>query len=124
MGTVFRSLSLGIFVGGMLSVTAATGAEVVYVLAPTGWFGSGSLYARESIPYFAANPPVYYSHVTPRSYGGSPYPDLPAVRATQTAPSPRVVRNGFSADEQFEAERAAVRPLRIRNPYVEEEPAN
>lgn len=124
MSTVLRSLLLGVVVGGFLSVSAAIGAEVVYVLAPTGWFGSGSLYARESIPYFAANPPVYYSQVAPRSYGGSPYPDLPAARATQAASSPRVVRNVSLADEQFEAERAAVRPLRIRNPYVEEEPSN
>lgn len=123
MFAVFRSVLAGVVVAVALCAVAAEGAEVVYLVAPTGWFGSGSLYARESIPYFAANPPVYYSHVVPRSYGGSPYPNLPAMQASQAADAPRVVRNAFAADH-FEAELAAVRPLRIRNPYVTEEPSN
>jgi len=123
MFAVFRSLLAGVALGGAFCAVAADGAEVVYVVAPTGWFGSGSLYARESIPYFAANPPVYYSHVVPRTYGGSPYADLPAVRTAQAVAPPRVVRNAHAAD-QFEMELAPVRPLRVRNPYVPEEPSN
>lgn len=122
MFVVFRSVLAGFVVAVVLCNVAAKGAEVVYVVAPTGWFGSGSLYARESIPYFAANPPVYYSRVVPRSYGGSPYPNLPATQAVQAADPPRVVRNAFVSDH-VEAELAAVRPLRIRNPYVTEEPS-
>lgn len=123
MSTVFRSLQIGVVVAGSLLTVATEGAEVVYVVAAPGWFSSGSLYARESIPYFAAHPPVYYSHVTPRAYGNSPYADLPAVRGTQAVPPPRLVHNAFAVDRS-EMECAPIRPLRIRNPYVAEEPVN
>ncbi len=121
--SLFAALFAGIALAGAFGAVAAEGAEVVYIVAPNGWFGAGSLYARESIPYFAAHPPVYYSHVMPRAYGGSPYADLPAVRTSQAAPPPRVVRNAHVANPQ-EVEHAPVRPLRIRNPYVSEELSN
>lgn len=31
------------------------------------------------IPYYAAHPPVYYSHIVARPYGYSPYPYVPGV---------------------------------------------
>jgi hypothetical protein len=64
-------------------------------------------YQQYRLPYFALYPPVYYSQVTPRSYGQSPfaYPAIPPVaEATdaQTAPPQPV-------------------PLRIINPYVSQQ---
>lgn len=44
----------------------------------------------KSIPYFAQNPPVYYSDVViPRPYGWSPYPFPPAYTMPQMTPAPK-----------------------------------
>jgi len=52
------------------------------------------------LPYYAAHPPVYYSHIIPRPYGYCPYAYLPGVVAP---------------------DRVAT-PLRITNPYVTQPP--
>ena len=37
------------------------------------------LRANQPIPYYAAHPPVYYSHIVPRPYGYSPYAYVPGI---------------------------------------------
>jgi hypothetical protein len=64
-------------------------------------------YQQYRVPYFALYPPVYYSQVTPRSYGQSPfaYPAIPPATeaaVAQTAPPQSA-------------------PLRITNPYVSQQ---
>lgn len=55
----------------------------------------------ERQPYFAENPPVYYSHIVKRGYGVSPYP----------APS------GIAPIEM--AAPAVVVPLSVKNPFFQ-----
>ncbi|MFH1918860.1 MAG: hypothetical protein ABIP48_03090 [Planctomycetota bacterium] len=53
------------------------------MLSPYGsayYYHSGYLHSPDrGIPYFAAHPPVYYSHIVPRPYGYSPYAYLPGI---------------------------------------------
>jgi hypothetical protein len=64
-------------------------------------------YSQYRVPYFALYPPVYYSGLTPRSYGQSPfaYPALPPASEAATA---------------AQAAQPQPAPLRIVNPYVSE----
>jgi hypothetical protein len=45
-------------------------------------------YTTDKIPYFAAHPPVYYSHIVPRPYGWSPYAFPPGSPMPDVAPAP------------------------------------
>jgi hypothetical protein len=72
-------------------IVALVGAMVVAsdVCAADVWhYGLGYHYpyllprtrlADQHLPYFAAHPPVYYSHIVSRPYGYSPYAYLPGV---------------------------------------------
>lgn len=86
------------------------------------WWATPSLYATESIPYFAEHPPVYYSHVVPRAYGFSPYAYPPGVLTPEVRHiEPVVVCNQYApaaADQLAAGERATRRPLRIANPFA------
>lgn len=63
-------------------------------------FGMGRLYnsLEYNVPYFAAHPPVYYSHPVPRTYGHSPFAYPPHFR------TPEIVETSG--------------PIQISNPYV------
>ncbi|MGI9455854.1 MAG: hypothetical protein ACR2NU_04790 [Aeoliella sp.] len=63
-------------------------------------YGIGFLYnsLEYRVPYFAAHPPVYYSHPVPRTYGYSPFAYPPHFR------TPDVV--------------APVQPVMVSNPFV------
>lgn len=72
-----------------------------------GWaygVGIGGLYngldrpSDYRVPYFAAHPPVYYSHPVPRTYGHSPFAYPPHFRTPEFCES--------------------VVPLTVTNPYV------
>ncbi len=73
-------------------------------------------------PYFALNPPVYYSLPVPRTYGYSPYAYPPYVRTPEIAPpGPKVIQNRYVPRPGQPAptpEKSASVPLRIINPYV------
>lgn len=92
-------------------------------------------------PYFALNPPVYYSYPVPRTYGYSPFaypgyvktPDIiedpvPLEIMNPYVPSSTIKKNEQPpADTTVEAksEKAAaqrVEPLVIDNPYFDAEP--
>ena len=95
------------------------------------WFGYGgngpAAYALGNIPappYFALHPPVYYSHITPRSYGRSPFaapadsgvPATTPVRRSNPylmAPAPTAAPQ----TEQAKPVKIAILPKRIVNPY-------
>ncbi|HEY2838425.1 MAG TPA: hypothetical protein VGJ26_04725 [Pirellulales bacterium] len=84
-------------------------------------FGYGGVYSLEPPPYFATFPPVYYSTVTPRPYGFSPYAYPPGVMT----PSPSVVATGGNrryprrpAAIQTSASAARPAPVIIENPFV------
>lgn len=52
----------------------------------------------ETQPYFAVNPPVYYSHIVKRPYGISPFPapaGIPPVELNYAAPEPVSIKNPF-----------------------------
>lgn len=55
----------------------------------------------ESQPYFAVNPPVYYSHIVKRPYGVSPFPAPAGIAPVEMQFVPAV-------------------PVTIKNPYVGE----
>ena len=108
---------LGVVAGGLACPTAQAW-EAGPFAGPVIWAGtpySGySLYVRESIPYFAQHPPVYYSHPVPRPYGFSPYAypgwvRTPDARYSEAASVSRVARSP----------EPRVEPLRIVNPYVD-----
>jgi hypothetical protein len=92
---------------------------------PCGFWGYspylGSVDLNE-IPYFAMNPPVYYSHVVARPYGWSPFPHPfgSASFAYERVSQPQVVVNQYvspSAASQATAAQPPL-PLRIVNPFV------
>ncbi len=63
-------------------------------------FGIGQLYnsLEYRVPYFAAHPPVYYSHPVPRTYGHSPFAYPPHFRTPELA--------------------SPMQPVMISNPHV------
>jgi hypothetical protein len=94
----------------------------VYSFGDSGWGYTG--YVREHVPYFAMNPPVYYSYPVARAYGFSPYAYLPTTRTPELAPlQPAVFQNPYvtssSGDGPY-AERSRVKPFRARNPYFDD----
>jgi hypothetical protein len=127
---------------------------VVTVLAVTNdshadgnWWWGGNPYGfnrmyrtDREIPYFAEHPPVYYSHIVPRSYGQSPYAYWPGPFTPMITPEPIYVPNPYVPGvEELPGEpvepaapkkrkssldkNAGVRtsgPLVILNPYVTE----
>jgi hypothetical protein len=94
------------------------------VYSPDDWGWGYTGYVREHVPYFAMNPPVYYSYPVARAYGFSPYAYLPYTRTPELAPlRPAVFQNpyvaGFSGEGPY-AEQPRVKPFRARNPYFDE----
>jgi hypothetical protein len=89
-----------------------------YYYLPTG-------YSQESIPYFASHPPVYYSYLVPRAYGDSPfsYPPGTMDSMTNSPPAqPQIIKNWYIDNDTspIEQQTQARKPLRIINPYVEQ----
>lgn len=84
------------------------------------------------VPYFAAHPPVYYSHPVPRTYGHSPFaypphfrtPDVVAPSGPIQISNPYVPKAEQIKDTKVEAKDPTVsaptpsQPLVIHNPYV------
>jgi hypothetical protein len=90
-----------------------------------GYWGApyvGGVYSLSEPPYFAVNPPVYYSRVVPRPYGWSPfpYPFDSSYSACETTSQPQIVINQYVKSDSSATSSAipSHRPLRITNPYV------
>lgn len=93
--------------------------------------------ADRPIPYYAVHPPVYYSRITPRPYGFSPYAYIPALvnptleSAGQCAEQRQPVQPLTVWNEHVEkpgpapeaAAKSGPRPLMIVNPFVESGPS-
>lgn len=84
----------------------------------------GTTCLNDDVPYFAAHPPVYYSHVVARPYGWSPFPyPLDSLWLTrEPAPQPKLIVNRFvpqAASPQVSASQSRS-PLRIVNPFVQQ----
>lgn len=92
-------------------------------------YGQYSLYVQERIPYFAQNPPVYYSYPVPRTYGHSPYA-YPAWFKTPEAATPTPITldnpyvpqraNATETTNRSAAITSQPPPLVIMNPYVKQ----
>jgi hypothetical protein len=100
-------------------------------LYPWGYWYPYAANSYESIPYYALHPPVYYSHPIARSYGDSPYPYPPglmAILAAESASGPQIMRNDYEGNQSDSSEMTTQsgseyqihRPLRIKNPFVEQ----
>ena len=79
---------------------------------------------RQSAPYFALYPPVYYSYPVARPYGYSPYAWLPGtVAASEARPiRPLLTRNPYVPSEvvaTLAAPRQIPTPRRMSNPYAQ-----
>jgi hypothetical protein len=83
------------------------------------------------VPYFAAHPPVYYSHPVPRTYGHSPFAYPPHFRTPEIVesagpvlvnpyvPSSTETPSGASDDDRQVSvpTSAEVTPLVVDNPF-------
>ena len=84
-------------------------------------------YGRESIPYFALHPPVYYSYPVPRTYGyspfaypfGSPTPEIEwGPPKVEKKPEPKMMNNPHVREASHREHTGQVEPKVIHNPYV------
>ena len=135
----FFSVLLAIACSGCLTSTAA--AQCFGTGYGTGYFDVGRLYQQlriAQVPYFAAFPPVYYSHPVPRTYGYSPFAYLPHVQTPEIVESvqPQEIVNPHVPagvkdvpTRQKEEDRGLttqvggqVQPLLVINPYVAQSP--
>jgi len=109
----------------LLGMTSAASAQWGFGGYGGGYgygYGFGEAYSMNPPPYFAMFPPVYYSGITPRPYGFSPFAYPPGVMT----PQPSVVSTGgyrryarrpvASRASTASAPRPA--PVIIENPFV------
>lgn len=90
-----------------------------------GYWGIGGLYrsldfpTERRVPYFAAHPPVYYSHPVPRTYGYSPFAYGPHTRTPDVVAQPVEIVNPFVPSSDVKKSRTQAkkkRDLTIANP--------
>jgi len=110
-------LLIGLAIQGLPAVATAACGPYFSGYGATPWACSSSntyLHVRNTLPYFALHPPVYYSHWVSRPYGLSPFADFPGSAGLQPVqlPSPQMV------DVMQKEYRPRPKPLRIINPYV------
>jgi hypothetical protein len=106
----------------LLTLSSIAGAQTIFGSPFWGCGWGWNTYATESVPYYALNPPVYYSFRVARTYGYSPFPYPPNVLTPGSQP-PRsmLVGNPYAprAEEEAGEFGREVQPLRIDNPFVE-----
>jgi hypothetical protein len=114
---------------GILTTVAASEAQAFWGYG--GWYGpyyGFNLYGMDDVPYFAKNPPVYYSRPVARPYGFSPYAYLPYVETPQAPvsfrgrpkqivnehmdPSPMDENPPMNASAKTSGQRKTVYPIR------------
>lgn len=112
-----------------------------------GWAGGNNGFGSSNIfdlyrsgrtpipPYFALNPPVYYSYPVPRTYGYSPFAYSGNVRTPDvlTESQPLEIMNPYVPSSTLKAKPApspettvnnhakTVQPLVVENPYFSEQ---
>jgi hypothetical protein len=118
MRNQFFSVSIGIV--ALVAVFAAAGTASADWCFP-GWYGCNT-YSQESVPYYALNPPVYYSRPVMRTYGLFPFPYYvePSNPPVAVAVEPRLVANRFVDRNPVAVASDERMPLRIANPFVEQ----
>jgi hypothetical protein len=92
-----------------------------------GWWGGNgyySTYSQESVPYYALNPPVYYSYPVSRTYGLYPFPyyaDASYSSAPVNVVEPKMVMNRYVEQKlTAKANPLECHLLRIANPFVDQ----
>ncbi|QDU56456.1 hypothetical protein [Aeoliella mucimassa] len=116
-----------------MGLSGGYGYDWGYGIGIGGLYNGLDRYTDYRVPYFAAHPPVYYSHPVPRTYGHSPFaypphfrtPDISFEVAPVTITNPYVpssekpasVERASDSDETVAAP-VASDPLVIVNPYV------
>ncbi len=118
--------ALLVFVGSLGSANSACAARMWPYSVWHGdyWCGiAASEYCSEHVPYFALHPPVHYGYSILKACGyGQLACSRQIARGSGRAPRPVVVVNLYCSDEMAAEPRPARmvrKPLRIRNPYVE-----
>lgn len=107
------------------------GYGLAYGIGIGGLYNGLDRYSDYRVPYFAAHPPVYYSHPVPRTYGHSPFaypphfatPEIFESAAPLTINNPHVPDSGKpakgnDASESTVAAPAPSGPQVVFNPYV------
>lgn len=127
MRTKFFQFAINLAIIAMVLIASSRSASAYWPYFSTfgGWCGGSnyySTYSQESVPYYALNPPVYYSYPVSRTYGLLPFPYYAEVANNYSVPvEPKMVFNRF-VDQKLTAnsEVATRQPLRIINPFVEQ----
>ena len=83
-----RHLLLACGAGALLLAVTSTAKAGGHGLSYSYYPSFYRAYTTDKIPYFAAHPPVYYSHIVPRPYGWSPYAYPPGTPMPEVAPAP------------------------------------
>jgi hypothetical protein len=119
------AIKLAIIATVLTASSQSASAYWPYFSTFSGWCGGYnyySTYSQESVPYYALNPPVYYSYPVARTYGLYPFPYYAErVNDYSVAIEPKMVINKF-VDQKItvNTEVATRLPLRIVNPFVEQ----
>ena len=118
-----RAILVG-FVGMVMMLGASRASSQgwgVFPYASSCWgCGYASVYATESIPYYALYPPVYYSYRVARTYGYSPFAYPPGVLTPGSEPPRAIVQNVSPGTAGETDSQQGPQPLKIDNPYVEQ----
>lgn len=109
------------------------GYDWAYGVGIGGLYNGLDRYSDYRVPYFAAHPPVYYSHPVPRPYGYSPFSYPPHVLTPEVCEpaAPLTINNPYvpssespasesKTDDETVSVPAANAPLMVVNPYVVE----
>lgn len=141
--TMVAALAAACLVESTASAQGFGGGRVFGQYGAFGGFGSSNIFdlyrtGRTPIPpYFALNPPVYYSYPVPRTYGYSPFyypgtvktPDVIIDMQPQTIINPFVPSSAKSPEPAPAPETsvnaspvkpAATPPLMVENPFFNE----
>jgi hypothetical protein len=125
---LFKSgVELAVILLVLVATSVSASAYWPYFSTFGGWYGGAeyySTYSQESVPYYALNPPVYYSYPVARTYGLYPFPYYAEAPAYPVAAvEPLLVVNRFVDQKQVaESDTISRQPLRITNPFVEQAP--
>jgi hypothetical protein len=126
LGVVFLALVTSVAAGQDLWPCGGFGCGPWYgQMACFGWYPWGGRF--EKPPYYALNPPVYYTCPVSRPYGYSPFAYSPySVGNRPESGGPVTVLNvylGQQAPETASKGPTAPRPLRVQNPFLAQAPA-
>ena len=108
---------------GVLLFSFGSAAKAQWGFGGYGFGGGGAwvngTYTMDPPPYFSIFPPVYYSHVTPRPYGFSPYayPGFMPTPERIRMPSTPYVQSRRQAKPTPASTNTARGPI-IKNPFV------